>query len=88
MVIMQLDLEVEEEISEYLWNPQEQFQHEEAGEEQAEDGAKRGAKLVPEQWTRVISIFTDNLESLKVCQTSTDLLVLAGYQYKEEGVGD
>ena len=37
---------------------------------------KRGAKKIPELWSRVISIFSDDLQQIQIYQTATDLLLL------------
>ena len=40
-----------------------------------ESATKRGRKMIPDQWTRVISLSTDNLNNLCTYPISTDLLV-------------
>lgn len=70
---------IEDEISEFDWRPQ--IGGEDAGGEDADSLAhsKRGAPKIPEQWTWVISIYGDDLSQLKVYQTATDLLMMAGF---------
>jgi len=41
---------------------------------EVEEGTKKSRRL-PELWTRVISISTDNLTDLKLYPISTDLLI-------------
>ena len=56
-----LNPNLEEELSEFNWRPH----NVEDGENDEADFppgvSKRGAKKVPETWTRIISIYNDNL---------------------------
>ena len=40
----------------------------------------RGAPKIPDQWTRVISMSTDNLQDLKIYPIASDLLINQGYE--------
>ena len=50
--------------------------------------SKRGRKAIPEQWTRVISLSTDNLEELKIYPLATDLLIEEGYEKTRRRKGE
>ena len=53
--------------------------------EENDDGAnpavsKRGAPKIPEQWSRIISVYGDNLRHAKAYSTATDMMMVQGFQ--------
>ena len=49
--------------------------------EEQEPGLKKpGAKKIPEQWTRVINIHSDDPRSMKPYVLGTDLLLMDGFR--------
>ena len=80
-------MNIEEEISEFVQDPI-QRQEEDSVEEPKKGDGKRGAKKLPDMWSRVISIGTDNLEDLKVFPLATDLLLKEGYQKGRKRKGE
>lgn len=69
-----MNIDPDEEISEFVKDPMERLDHESV-EEAKSVGTKRGRRTIPEAWTRIISISTDNLNELQIYPISTDLLV-------------
>lgn len=69
---------MDEEISEVPNNPMDLADDEQLGEE---EGIRRGrgAPKIPESWTRVISLSTDNLEAITVYPIKEDLKNNTGY---------
>ena len=55
-----MNLITDEEISEFVTDPVEALDADSVEETKA-GGTKRGRKVIPESWTRVISMSTDNL---------------------------
>ena len=74
-------------ISEFDADPR---NDEDEDSDEAPDGvkSKRGRKPIPEQWTRVISISTDNLNDLRIFPLATDLLVEQGYEKSRKRAGE
>ena len=75
-----LNFNIEEEISEVYWNKQgdqEDLPHEEADPSGA---ATKSSRKLPEVWTRIISVYGDDLSKVKPHKTATDLLIVAGYE--------
>ena len=71
---MKIIKENEEDISEFVRDPMERLDQESVEETKGTDTQRKSRKL-PEHWTRVISLSTDNLNNLKIFPISTDLLV-------------
>lgn len=46
--------------------------------EHSEDQPKRGRKKIPERWTRVISIHSDDLNDIRTFELGPELLLDAG----------
>ena len=69
-----MNLTTEEEISEFVADPVEQLDADSLEEAKLTE-TKRGRRAIPEAWTRVISMSTDNLNNLFTYPISTDLLV-------------
>ena len=55
------DYQLDEEISEFPWNPEDRNQQFEKDAEGNIGVSTKGTKKLPEQWTRVISIYGDDL---------------------------
>lgn len=70
---------MEDEISEPSKDPFDRLDDERQEEEEAVPG-KRGAKKIPQQWTRVISLSTDNLQALDIYPIADDLDLNTGYK--------
>ena len=70
---------MDDEISE---PPHDPYDGMDEDNDDGEAGPKRGrgAPKIPDQWTRVVSMSTDNLQDLKVYPISTDLLLNQGYE--------
>ena len=49
--------------------------------------SKRGRKLIPERWTRIISIHSDDLSKIKTYELAPDLLFDAGMSSISHGRG-
>ena len=63
-----------DEISEFVKDPIARI--EEASNEEADEAPRqRGAKRIPDCWTRVINLQTDDLDDLKIYPIATDLLL-------------
>ena len=73
-----MNFTTEEEISEFVADPVEQLDADSLEEAKLTE-TKRGRRAIPEAWTRVISMSTDNLNNLFTYPISTDLLVEQGY---------
>jgi len=82
-----MNLNIDEEISEFVKDPKERHDQDSIDEDK-DKGTKRGAPRVPEMWTRVISLSTDNLHDLKIFPMATDLLVKEGYPKTRKRKGD
>ena len=74
------NFEIDEEISEVFWDAP----HKQAGADEENDGvaapSKRGAKKIPEMWTRVFSVYGGDLGNVQAYQTATDLMMAQGFQ--------
>ena len=75
-----MNLQLEEELSEYPWDPVAREAVNQVDEDEALEGQSKKSRKLPEQWTRVISVFGDNLDQAKAYSTATDLLMAAGFQ--------
>ena len=60
-----MNLDIDEEVSEFVRDPKERHDQESLEEEKKEE-TKREARRIPEMWTRIISFSTDNLQDLKL----------------------
>ena len=65
---------MEDETSELARDPVDRNDNE-AVEDQEARVENRGRKKIPDQWTRVISLSTDNLNESKIFPIATDLLL-------------
>ena len=82
-----MNLDIDEEVSEFVRDPKERHDQESLEEEKKEE-TKRGARRIPEMWTRIISFSTDNLQDLKIFPMATDLLVKEGYPKTRKRKGE
>jgi len=78
---------IEDEDSELWTDPVDRRDGENIENEQAGQ-RKAGRPKIPEHWTRVISISTDNLTELKIYQIATDLLLNQGYDKTRRRKGE
>ena len=58
-----------------LYSNSEDSNNEGDKEEQKAGGAKRGRKAIPEKWTRVISVRSDDLTNIKTYELASELLL-------------
>ena len=69
------NFEIDEEISEVFWDTP----HKQVGADDENDGvaapSKRGAKKIPEMWTRVFSVYGGDLGNVQAYPTATDLIM-------------
>ena len=75
-----LNHDLHDEISEHVWDPREQHLAAEGADDLEQGPSKRGAKKVPEQWTRVINVQDDDPGQIRAYVLATDLLVIDGFQ--------
>jgi len=78
---------IEDDDSEPWNDPVDRKDGENVENEQA-GPSKAGRKKIPEQWTRVISISTDNLSDIKAHHIATDLLLNQGYDKTRRRKGE
>ena len=78
---MELNLELEEEISEYVQDPVE-AQHLQ-DEELLQPARARGWPRQPELWPRVITISHDDLTHIRLYSVANDLLLAQGYRHEQ-----
>jgi hypothetical protein len=60
---------------------------EERGKDQIEQKSKRGRKQIPERWTRVISIYHDDLSNIRTFELAPELLLDASMGNISHGRG-
>ena len=82
-----MNLNQEEEHSEFITDPVERVDQESVELDKGSDTQKKSRRL-PELWTRVISISSDNLTDLKVYSIASDLLLEQGYEKVRKRKGD
>ena len=72
--------ELDQELSEHVWNPHDRARLEDEVRDADPSLSKRGAPKIPEQWSRVISVYGDDLTKVKAYITATDMMIVQGFQ--------
>ena len=67
-------------MSEFVWNQDELDAEQEGVVVEHEGQVTKTSRKLPEVWTRIISIYGDDLTKVKSYHTSTDLLLVAGFE--------
>ena len=77
----------EDELSEFMKDPLERA-NAESVDDPVETETKRKTRKLPDLWTRVISMDSDDLVNLKMHPLATDLLLREGYQKVRKKKGE